>query len=377
MKYLTIADIVAYTGATYTAEQETLLDDIETSLAGQMERYCNRKWKGAELFALKYDCDTTLENHIPPFVFQSGDPITQTINDGINKIVATGGSGQTGYSIGSLDLDNSIGSSLQFRLKVNTDLIDNGSSNGLFFSDGAIGFEFNWDANHIYINADISEVYSLNTKVWHTYKIDIITNKVKIYVDGELVISTEVNQEELDKTFSLYIEPNEAEDSEHEWDYIYITKGIRNYFTEKFDGGVNTFLVANPPIIEVISVSEDEEELVADEDYFNYGSYIKFPTKAFSGHQNVVIKYANEYFPDALKQALIQWILEVYETQLAGGGATVEVGEVKSVSVGPVSVTYGSPDSSEGSQTSSSSGLLSGVPEEVADVLRLYRKNPL
>ena len=148
-------------------------------------------------------------------------------------------------------------------------------------------------------------------------------------------------------------------------------------FTEKFDGGVDTFLVANPPITSP-TVTEDEDEIVQGQDYFNYGSYIKFVTKAWEGNQNIVITYTGGGLPVPLKNALIQWVLEVYGDQLVSGEG-IDTEAVKNVSVGPVSVNYGQTalEASQGTQSSSSSGLLSGVPEVVADVLKLYRKNPL
>jgi len=148
-------------------------------------------------------------------------------------------------------------------------------------------------------------------------------------------------------------------------------------YIEKFDGGVDTFIIANPPIITITSVKENGEELVEDEDFFNYGSYIQFPTKAFSGHQNIEIEYVNTVaFPEPLKSALIEWVIYKYNEQVLSGGS-ISTEALKSISVGPVSVNYGESLLSEGSQTSSSSGLLSGVPEDVADVLKLYRKSPL
>jgi len=145
-------------------------------------------------------------------------------------------------------------------------------------------------------------------------------------------------------------------------------------FTESFDGGSNTFLVANPPIDEITSVEVSGRELSSGE-YFNYGGYVKLDKHTNQRLQNVVIEYSVvAELPLPLKNALIQWVADTYTDQLISG--TIDTEDVRTVSVGPVSVNYGQ-NTTQGTSGDSSSGLLSGVPEVVADVLKMYRKNPL
>ena len=47
--------------------------------------------------------------------------------------------------------------------------------------------------------------------------------------------------------------------------------------TEKFDGGIDLF-VKHPPIVSVTSVTDDEEELTVDDDYYVYDNYIHIVT---------------------------------------------------------------------------------------------------
>jgi hypothetical protein len=128
--------------------------------------------------------------------------------------------------------------------------------------------------------------------------------------------------------------------------------------TETFDGGVDTFFVENPPIASVVSVTEDGDTLsLADEDYYVYDTYVKFPVKAFSGNQSVVIKYKTSAttIPADLKHALIQWASQIFKSQSDGGKVATRV------SSGPVAVEFVAKD---------------GVPQFVQMVLDAYRLTP-
>jgi hypothetical protein len=129
--------------------------------------------------------------------------------------------------------------------------------------------------------------------------------------------------------------------------------------TETFDGGTDAFFVKNPPIASVVSVTEDGDELSAeDEDYFVYDTYVKFPVKALSGSQNVVIKYKTTAtaIPADLKHALVQWASQIFKSQSDGGKVATRV------STGPVAVDFIAKD---------------GVPQFVQMVLDAYRLIPV
>src|SRR3989344_4102297 len=152
-------------------------------------------------------------------------------------------------------------------------------------------------------------------------------------------------------------------------------------YQEKYDGGTSLDYLNNGreksnTTIDFVKV--DGEAVTVGQEVFSYGNFIKFISPTTAGAQRVEIKYTvTANLPSDIRQALIKWVTDEYGKQGAGGGATTDVGEVRRVSVGPVSVEYGSQAETEGSQTSSSTGLLSGVPEDVADVLRLHRREPL
>lgn len=136
------------------------------------------------------------------------------------------------------------------------------------------------------------------------------------------------------------------------------TKGANDEITETFDGGVDTFVVKYPPIASVVSVTEDDEVLsAADEDYYVYDTYVKFPTKALSGYRNVVIKYKTSAtaIPADLKHALVQWGSQIFKSQSDGGKVASRV------SAGPVSTDFIVQD---------------GVPAFVREVLDSYRLSP-
>jgi hypothetical protein len=128
--------------------------------------------------------------------------------------------------------------------------------------------------------------------------------------------------------------------------------------TETFDGGTDTFYVKNPPIASIVTVTEDGDELSStDGDYYVYDTYVKFPVKALSGYQTVVIKYKTSAttIPADLKHALVQWASQIFKSQSDGGKVASRVAS------GPVSVDFLAKD---------------GIPAFVQLVLDSYRLTP-
>lgn len=122
--------------------------------------------------------------------------------------------------------------------------------------------------------------------------------------------------------------------------------------TETFDGGVDIFFPQATPVGSITSVTVDGTALTAGDSY-NYGSYIRLGSPASSGYRNVVVVYTSAATPPAdLKQALIQWIAQMFkESEDAGKTA-------KRVAFGSVSMDFLAQD---------------GMPKFVELVLNRYR----
>jgi len=144
--------------------------------------------------------------------------------------------------------------------------------------------------------------------------------------------------------------------------YMNRSFAIGTAVTEYFDGGVDTFFVKLPPIDTLTHVKVDGSELDSSA-FFLYASHIKTQGRTPVGNQNVEIKYTPlDGCPLDIKLALAQWASDKML------GAATSSG-VKSVTVGPASITYADTEESTKEGT--------GIPDFVRTVLKLYRLEPL
>ncbi len=122
--------------------------------------------------------------------------------------------------------------------------------------------------------------------------------------------------------------------------------------TEYLDGGQNLYFLANSPVTSITSIVVDGTTLASTE-YFLYSSYIRLDYPATTDYRNVVITYvSNVPLPNDLKQALIQWVAEMFKNA-DDGGKTAE------------RVKFGSAETWFKTQD--------GIPKFVQDVLNRYR----
>lgn len=131
--------------------------------------------------------------------------------------------------------------------------------------------------------------------------------------------------------------------------------------TELFDGGVAIFFVKHPPIEAVDSVEVDG--VAFDGEIFNYSSFVKLDSIASEGSRNVEIVYTpNDAVPEDFRLALIQWATDKMLS------AAVSTG-VKSVTVGPASITYADIEVQTIQGT--------GIPDFIRTVLNKYKLMPI
>jgi len=124
--------------------------------------------------------------------------------------------------------------------------------------------------------------------------------------------------------------------------------------TEKFDGGIDLF-VKHPPIVSVTSVTDDEEELTVDDDYYVYDTYIHIVTAENALErryplvrtpQVVEVVYVGGYsdsgtgthkaIPHELKEIVLEvavrWLLRIHEQYRMNRLASrVSIGEYTAV----------------------------------------------
>jgi len=127
---------------------------------------------------------------------------------------------------------------------------------------------------------------------------------------------------------------------------------ISGNLTEYFDGGVDIFFPAYPPIAAIVSVEVDGSSYNLA-DVFNYKSYIKLESKAPLSNRNVKIVYTSAaILPDDVKHALVRWTSEIFKSSDDAGKTT------QRVNVGSVNVEFLTQD---------------GIPKYVELVLNKYR----
>lgn len=130
--------------------------------------------------------------------------------------------------------------------------------------------------------------------------------------------------------------------------------------TELFDGGTNVFFVKYPEISSISSVKVDGDTYT---DFHNYKTHVKLEIIATEGWQNVEIKYTQvSGVPEDIKLVMIQWCAGEYLSAQTGGQSP------QSVTVGPVTVNYGS--------GSESHELGDAVPDLYQSILDQYRLEP-
>jgi hypothetical protein len=135
------------------------------------------------------------------------------------------------------------------------------------------------------------------------------------------------------------------------------SKAAGDEIIETFDGGKATFFVKNPPVAEIVSITDDGDAVDAD-DIYNYGSYIKLAYKASPVPLGVVITYKTSATtpPADLKHALVQWVSQIFKSQSDAGKVTSRI------STGPLSIDFLAQD---------------GIPKFVEMVLDRYRLVPM
>src|SRR3990172_10969760 len=142
--------------------------------------------------------------------------------------------------------------------------------------------------------------------------------------------------------------------------YMNRTFGLATDQTELFDGGTDIFFFHHPPIDSITSV--DIDGVAYGGQFYNYQSYVKLDAIADDGPRIVEIVYApDDTVPEDFKLALIQWATDKMLS------AAVSTG-VKSVTVGPASITYADTEDQTIQGT--------GIPDFIRNVLNKYRLNP-
>lgn len=148
--------------------------------------------------------------------------------------------------------------------------------------------------------------------------------------------------------------------------------GISGTITEKFDGGVATFAVKNPPIATIVEVQVDGAVYPAASVY-NYTSFIRLANTPTNIPQNVQIKYTQDTtIPAAIKMALTQWVAQQYQDAGTGGKSP------EKVTVGPVTVEYGAQDKAQGGGgVGNGADNGAGVPDFIQNILDKYILEPI
>jgi hypothetical protein len=134
------------------------------------------------------------------------------------------------------------------------------------------------------------------------------------------------------------------------------TFGATALQTELFDGNSDIFFPRKMPVSSITSVKIDGD-LVAADDIYNYGHYIRLGYRAAPGNRIVEITYTpTETLPNDVKLALIQWAGQLFKAAEDGGKVT------ERVRVGEVELWFKTQD---------------GMPKFVEQVLARYRVYPL
>lgn len=140
-------------------------------------------------------------------------------------------------------------------------------------------------------------------------------------------------------------------------DYCNRSFAISGEQIEIFDGGVNIFFPAYPPVdtINSFKVDGSEYELSA---VYNYKTYIKTNSATRHGFKNVEIKYTSAItLPDDLKHALVRWAGEIFKSSTSAGK------DISKFTAGSVSIEY----------ENSGVGSDNAVPSFAKGVLDRYR----
>lgn len=105
-------------------------------------------------------------------------------------------------------------------------------------------------------------------------------------------------------------------------------------YTEKLDGGLYDYYLANSPIKSVTSVEVDGVALSASAFVF-YTNFVRIVDGAANGNQNVEIAYVcGSDIPKDLKMAMVRWVTELLDRQPEAGK------KIKSKQVGPMKIEY-------------------------------------
>lgn len=146
----------------------------------------------------------------------------------------------------------------------------------------------------------------------------------------------------------------------------------RTVSLEPVDGGRSQIFLRFSPVVSVTSIADDASHTVPSTDYYldketgilrHWGKF-PIPVNTSGMRTKWYVTYIAGWFADvenvdaALKEACIKFVVMKFENPS---------GNANSVSVGSLSISYGS-------QTSSSTGTLATIPDYIAGDLAFYRR---